>query len=92
MESKTNNTESNNQESKLTLDSLYSSNTQIFLYSQLLLGSKEIESNPLFFSELDSKGKFIESKPIYHLQASDESMDSSNAESNPIESKWSIPQ
>ena len=60
-------TESNNQESKLTLDSLHSSNTQIFLYSQLLLGSSEIESNPLFFGELDSKGEFIESKPVYHL-------------------------
>ena len=70
-----NNTESSNQkshidcnqESKLTLDSLHSSNTQIFLYSQLLLGSSEIESNPLFFGELDSKGEFIESKPVYHL-------------------------
>lgn len=68
IESKTNNTESNNQESNLTLDSLYSSNTQIFLYSQLLQGSSEIESNPLFFGELDSKGAFIESKPIYHLR------------------------
>ena len=70
-----NNTESSNQKShidcnqeyKLTLDSLHSSNTQIFLYSQLLLGSSEIESNPLFFGELDSKGEFIESKPVYHL-------------------------
>ena len=51
----------------ITLDSLHSSNTQIFLYSQLLLGSKEIESNPLFFGELDKEGVFIESKPIYHL-------------------------
>ncbi|MDD7296522.1 MAG: hypothetical protein PUG77_04450 [Helicobacter bilis] len=56
-----------NQESKLTLDSLHSSNTQIFLYSQLLLGSKETPNNPLFFGELDSKGEFRESKPIYHL-------------------------
>ena len=51
----------------ITLDSLHSANTQIFLYSQLLLGSSEIESNPLFFGELDSKGEFIESKPVYHL-------------------------
>ena len=51
----------------ITLDSLYSSNTQIFLYSQLLLGSKETPNNPLFFGELDSKGEFIESKPVYHL-------------------------
>ena len=56
-----------NQESKLTLDSLYSSNTQIFLYSQLLLGSKESPNNPLFFGELDKNGVFVESKPIYHL-------------------------
>ena len=70
-----NNTESSNQkshidcnqESKLTLDSLYSSNTQIFLYSQLLLGSSEAPNNPLFFGELDSKGEFIESKPVYQL-------------------------
>ena len=71
-------TESNNQESKLTLDSLHSNNTQIFLYSQLLLGSKEIESNPLFFGELDSKSEFRESKPIYHLM--------SEIDSNSIES------
>ena len=70
-----NNTESSNQkshidcnqESKLTLDSLNSSNTQIFLYSQLLLGSKESPNNPLFFGELDKEGVFVESKPIYHL-------------------------
>ena len=67
IESKTNNPESNNQESKLTLDSLHSANTQIFLYSQLLLGSSETPNNPLFFGELDSKGEFRESKPIYHL-------------------------
>ena len=54
----------------ITLDSLHSSNTQIFLYSQLLLGSKEIESNPLFFGELDSKDNNLgldTLKPIYHL-------------------------
>ena len=56
-----------NQESKLTLGSLHSSNTQIFLYSQLLLGSKESPNNPLFFGELNKEGVFIESKPIYHL-------------------------
>ncbi|WP_394977764.1 hypothetical protein [uncultured Helicobacter sp.] len=67
IKSKTNNTESNNQESRLTLDSLHSANTQIFLYSQLLLDSSESPSNPLFFGELDKEGVFIESKPIYHL-------------------------
>ena len=51
----------------ITLDSLHSSNIQIFLYSQLLLGSSESPSNPLFFGELDSKSEFRESKPIYHL-------------------------
>ncbi|WP_052092755.1 hypothetical protein [Helicobacter bilis] len=51
----------------ITLDSLYSSNTQIFLYSQLLLGSKESPNNPLFFGELDKEGVFRESKPVYHL-------------------------
>ena len=48
-----NNAESSNHKSKLTLDSLHSSNTQIFLYSQLLLGSSETLNNPLFFGELD---------------------------------------
>ena len=67
IESKTNNPESNNPESKLTLDSLHSANTQIFLYSQLLLGSSESPNNPLFFGELDKEGVFRESKPIYHL-------------------------
>ena len=80
-----------NQESKLTLDSLYSSNTQIFLYSQLLLGSKESPNNPLFFGELDKEGVFVESKPIYHLigeidsnfiESTSNNRDSSNAESN----------
>ncbi|WP_199768797.1 hypothetical protein [Helicobacter trogontum] len=61
------NTESNTKKSNLTLDSLNSSNTQIFLYSQLLLGSKEFPNNPLFFGELNKEGVFIESKPIYHL-------------------------
>ena len=51
----------------ITLDSLHSSNTQIFLYSQLLLGSKESPNNPLFFGELNKEGVFIESKPVYHL-------------------------
>ena len=79
-------TESNNQEShidfhqesKLTLDSLNSSNTQIFLYSQLLQGSSESPNNPLFFGELDKEGVFVESKPIYHLM--------SEIDSNSIES------
>ena len=63
------NTESNNQESKLTLDSLYSSNTQIFLYSYLLTGGTESNKphNECFFGELDKEGVFIESKPVYHL-------------------------
>ena len=73
------NTESSNQESKLTLDSLHSSNTQILLYSHLLLGSFESPNNPLFFGELDSKGEFRESKPIYHLIDNGESVIVSNS-------------
>ena len=91
IESKTNNPESNNQESKLTLDSLHSANTQIFLYSQLLLGSSETPNNPLFFGELDKEGVFVESKPIYHLigeidsnsiESTSNNRDSTNTDSN----------
>ena len=73
----------------ITLQDLYDYTIQVFLDSILLLGSKESPNNPLFFGELDSKGEFIESKPVYHLQASDEiiestshNRDSSNADSN----------
>ena len=61
----------------------------IFLDSTLLLGSKESSNNPLFFGELDKEGVFVESKPVYYLQASDEliestsnNRDSSNVDSN----------
>ena len=56
----------------------------IFLDSTLLLGSKETPNNPLFFGELDKEGVFIESKPIYHLQVSDEIIESTsnNGDSN----------
>ena len=57
----------------------------IFLDSTLLLGSKESPNNPLFFGELDKEGVFIESKPVYHLQASDEleyTSTSNNRDSN----------
>ena len=47
-------------------------NIYISWFGILLQGSSEIESNPLFFGELDKEGVFIESKPVYHLQASDE--------------------
>ena len=47
-------------------------NIYISWFGLLLQGSSEIESNPLFFGELDKEGVFIESKPVYHLQASDE--------------------
>ena len=75
----------------IALDSLNSPNTQIFLYSQLLLGSKETPNNPLFFGELDKEGVFIESKPIYHLigevdsssiESTSNNRDSINTESN----------
>ena len=51
----------------ITLQDLYDYTIQVFLDSILLLGSKESPNNPLFFGELDSKGEFIESKPVYHL-------------------------
>ena len=47
-------------------------NIYISWFGLLLTGSSETPNNPLFFGELDSKGEFIESKPVYHLQASDE--------------------
>ncbi|RAX57355.1 hypothetical protein CCZ01_06570, partial [Helicobacter monodelphidis] len=59
-------------DSNLTLDILNSPNTQIFLYSTLLHGSKEIESHPLYFGELDKEGELIESKPIYYLQGGED--------------------
>ena len=67
-----NNTESSNQQSKLTLDSLHSSNTQIFLYSHLLTGGTESNKpyNECFFGTLDSKDSNLgldTLKPIYHL-------------------------
>ncbi|RDU59067.1 hypothetical protein CQA53_11650, partial [Helicobacter didelphidarum] len=57
-------------DSNLTLDILNSPNTQIFLYSTLLHGSKEIESHPLYFGELDKDSNmgFNTNKPIYYLQ------------------------
>ncbi|RDU61537.1 hypothetical protein CQA53_10005 [Helicobacter didelphidarum] len=59
-------------DSNLTLDILNSPNTQIFLYSTLLHGSKEIESHPLYFGELDKEGELIESKPMYYLQGGED--------------------
>ena len=64
-------------------------NVFIVFYGCILTGSKESPNNPLFFGELDKEGVFIESKPVYYLQASDEliestsnNRDSTNAESN----------
>ncbi|AQQ60640.1 hypothetical protein XJ32_02810 [Helicobacter bilis] len=73
----------------ITLDSLHSSNTQIFLYSQLLLGSKESPNNPLFFGELNKEGVFIESKPVYHLIGEIDS-NSIESTSNNIDSNNSL--
>ena len=65
--------------------------TDIHFQGHHLIGG--VESNlpyhKCFFGKLDSKGECIESKPVYHLQASDEliesasnNRDSSNADSN----------
>ena len=51
----------------ITLQDVCDYTIQVFLDSILLQGSSEIESNPLFFGELDKEGVFIESKPVYHL-------------------------
>ena len=51
----------------ITLQDVCDYTIQVFLDSILLQGSSEIESNPLFFGELDKEGVFRESKPIYHL-------------------------
>ena len=42
-------------------------NIYISWFGILLTGSSEAPNNPLFFGELDSKGEFIESKPVYQL-------------------------
>ena len=61
----------------------------LYFNEYLLTGSKETPNNPLFFGELDKEGVFRESKPVYHLQASDEiiestsnNRDSTNTDSN----------
>ena len=51
----------------ITLQDVCDYTIQVFLDSILLQGSSEIESNPLFFGELDKEGVFVESKPVYHL-------------------------
>ena len=66
-------------------------NSKLYFMGVELTGGTESNKpyNECFFGELDSKGVFIESKPVYHLQASDEliestsnNRDSSNADSN----------
>jgi len=52
----------------------------ISFYGTILTGSKEIESNPLFFGELDSKDSNMglnTNKPIYYLQNNEYALDSS---------------
>ena len=56
-----------NSHTKQDKQSLDEYNIFVAFYGTILTGSKEIESNPLFFGELDKNGVFIESKPIYHL-------------------------
>ena len=51
----------------ISLQDLYSYEIYVFLDSILLAGSKESPNNPLYFGSIDSKGEFIESKPVYYL-------------------------
>ena len=67
-----------NNHTKQDKQSLDEYNIFVAFYGTILTGSKEIESNPLFFGELDKEGVFIESKPIYHL--------TNETDSNSIES------
>ncbi|RDU58762.1 hypothetical protein CQA53_11915, partial [Helicobacter didelphidarum] len=68
-----------NNYTKQDKQSLDEYNIFIAFYGTILNGSKEIESNPLFFGELDNDGVFNESKPIYFLQGNE---DLSSADSN----------
>ena len=72
-----NNTNNNDNNTAITLDLLNSPNTQIFLYSQLLLGGSEspISSQEYFFGLLDSKDDLgLDTlKPIYYFAPKDES-------------------
>ncbi|WP_057992356.1 hypothetical protein [Campylobacter coli] len=73
-----NNTNNNDNNTAITLDLLNSPNTQIFLYSQLLLGGNEspISSQEYFFGLLDSKNSdtLLDTlKPIYYFAPKDES-------------------
>ncbi|WP_237416262.1 lipase family protein [Helicobacter saguini] len=71
---------------KYNLDSniLKSNNTRIFFYSQLLQGGIE-SNNDLLFGNVDSNNKLTESKPIYYLQDSNDSLESNSQDS--IDSK-----
>ena len=50
-------------------------NIYISWFGILLTGSKESTDNPLYFGELDSKGEFIESSPIYYLETDSDEFD-----------------
>ena len=56
-----------NNHTKQDKQSLDEYNIFVAFYGIILTGFKEMESNPLFFGELDKEGVLIESKPIYHL-------------------------
>ncbi len=57
-----------NNHTKQDKQSLDEYNIFVAFYGIILTGFKEMESNPLFFGELDKEGVLIESKPIYYLQ------------------------
>ncbi|RDU60223.1 hypothetical protein CQA53_10990, partial [Helicobacter didelphidarum] len=56
----------------ISLQDLYNYEIYVFLDSILLNGSKEIESHPLYFGEIDKEGVFVESKPMYYLQGGED--------------------
>ena len=69
------NTQENEASKDIGLQDLYNYEIYVFLDSLLLNGSKEIESNALYFGELDSKeldSKLDETKAIYYLESSND--------------------
>ena len=67
----------------ISLQDLYGYEIYVFLDSILLNGAKEIESNPLYFGEIDSKNELDETKPIYYLETNDEfDIESNSKDSN----------
>ena len=60
-------------ETDLTQDELKTYKAYVFLYSTLLLGSKELPNNSFFFGELDKDNTIKQDTPSYYFSPSDES-------------------